>query len=322
MLLAALGVAGVAYVLGAEWTSIRHGIRENHVLDAAVGLSFFGSGIIALDRKPGNRIGPLMVGYAFAAFMGNWSNWAVPGVPAFASMLSAFDTLFLAQIVLGYPSGRLRTTFDRFVLTAICAVSLGSSFVVLLTWDPRAFGCADCVWARALFPSRAVADAAYSFDQRSGLVLVPLFLTAVVLRWRRGSPAERRDLAPLWIATSMLALVFLLGAFVSPVPDDPFARFLWELRAVLEIGVPVVFVWGLLSTRLARSAVSDLVVELERPLPAEDLRQLLGRTLADPSLDVAYAIDDDRRWVDAAGRAGRPSRRDRERPPGSHDHRA
>ena len=38
----------------------------------------------------------------------------------------------------------------------------------------------------------------------------------------------------------------------------------------------MIFVWGLLSARLARSAVGDLVVELDRPLPPGELQASLG----------------------------------------------
>ena len=300
--LAVLAVAALIYALGGEWSSIKHATDENHLLDAAVGLSFFAAGIVALDRKPGNRVGPLMVAYAVTWFVGNWGEWTVPVLPSVVLIGKALSPPLIAHIALSYPSGRLRTTYDRAVLIAVYTVFLGTSFVVVLTFDPRSSGCPDCPWAPAAFPNQGVAAVATTLNERAGIVLVPLFLSAIILRWRRGSPAERRDLAPLWIATFMLALAYLLGAFISPRESDPFAYLLWEIRSVLEIGVPVVFLWGLLSTRLARSAVGDLVVELEEPLPTGDLQSALANALGDPSLEVAYAIDGDTRWVDAAGR--------------------
>jgi signal transduction histidine kinase len=69
----------------------------------------------------------------------------------------------------------------------------------------------------------------------------------------------------------------------------------------MAIAVPILFVWGLLSERLARSAVGDLVVELDRPLPPEDLEAALAHALRDPGLQIAYAIEGGR-WVDCDGR--------------------
>jgi signal transduction histidine kinase len=299
--LVVLAFAAIGYALGGEWQSIRGGVPENHLLDAAVGLSFFGAGIVALDRKPGNRIGLLMVGFAATWFLGNWSNWSAPVLPTLGVVGAALGTPFIAHIALSYPSGRVRSRFERIVLTAIYIVSCGTSLVVALTWDPRAFGCGDCPYAPAVLPNRTLADAASSLFDRSAIVLVPLFLASIVLRWRRASPAERRALAPLWLATWMLSVAYLIGAFAAPDVNDPLAYLLWEIEAVIEIGVPIVFLWGLLSTRLARSAVGDLVVELEGPLAADDLHAALSRALGDPTLQVAYAMEEETQWVDASG---------------------
>jgi len=89
----------------------------------------------------------------------------------------------------------------------------------------------------------------------------------------------------------------------APEEDGSFAYLLWELRAVLEIAIPIVFVWGLLSTRLARSAMGDLVMDLERPLPPGELRASLAHALDDPSLALVYALDAGARWIDADGRS-------------------
>jgi signal transduction histidine kinase len=300
--LVVLAVAAVGYALGGEWQSILGRTAENHLLDAAVGLSFFGAGIVALDRKPGNRIGLLMVAYAATWFLGNWgSNWAIPVLPSLGVVGAALSTPFIPHIALSYPSGRVRGRFDRTVLAAIYAVSWGTSIVIVLTWDPRAFGCAQCPDTPAVLPSQRLFEAASAISDRAGIVLVPLFLAAIVMRWRRASPARRRELAPLWTGMGMLAVVYLIGSLAAPNDRYSLAYLLWEIRSVIEICVPIVFVWGLLSTRLARSAVGDLVVELENPLAAEDLHAALARTLGDRTLQVAYAMGEENRWVDASG---------------------
>ncbi len=59
---------------------------------------------------------------------------------------------------------------------------------------------------------------------------------------------------------------------------------------------------GVRATRLARSAVGDLVMELDRPLLPGELRASLARALGDPSLDLLYAREGQERWVDPDGR--------------------
>ena len=64
--------------------------------------------------------------------------------------------------------------------------------------------------------------------------------------------------------------------------------------------VPLGVVAGIVWSRLRRSEASDLVVEL-RTEGATSLRERLARVLGDPTLEVAYRLDDGR-YVDAAGR--------------------
>jgi signal transduction histidine kinase len=313
--LVALGGAALVWALGGEWVSISHGVKESHLLDVTVGLSFFAAGIVALDRRPGNVIGPLMVAYAVIWFLGNWGNLPIPVFPTLIFVAGLFGAPLIVHIALAYPSGHLRTWFDRVVLGAMYAEAVAVGVVGLLTFPRRDPGCGRCPWRPLFVPNRTVFTAASRLGDRSAVVLVPLVLAAVWLRWRRASRGERRDLAPLWAAGSILAVVYLLGAVASPDSQDGFSYLLWELRAVLQISLPVVFVWGLLQSRLARSAVGDLVVALDRPLPPGGLQAALAQTLADPGLQVVYALEreprvEDRdgegregghRWVDANG---------------------
>ena len=66
---------------------------------------------------------------------------------------------------------------------------------------------------------------------------------------------------------------------------------------MLQICLPIVFLAGLLSTRLARSVVGTLVVDLQTPVPPGDLRGLLALTLADLSVDIVYPLDGTDRWI-------------------------
>ena len=62
----------------------------------------------------------------------------------------------LAQIALSYPSGRLRTRFDRVVTGLIYAGAVGINLIVVGVFDPRSAGCAACAWEPTPFPSRPV----------------------------------------------------------------------------------------------------------------------------------------------------------------------
>jgi signal transduction histidine kinase len=285
--------------------SIRQHVPENHLIDALGGLSFLVAGLVALDRRPHNRIGWLMIAYAVVSYLGNWGNLQAAVVPMIGLIGQQLGGPILAQMALSYPTGRLRTRFERFVVGTIWAAQLGISVVILLAFDPRADGCARCAWEPAPVPDKNAVLTALVAGQRTLFFSLLLFLSAVWLRWRRATPAERRDLAPLWVAVCIYVLVSLMGTLGSPdTAGQPFAYLVWELQSLVQIALPAVFLWGLLSARLARSAVGDLVMALDKPLPPGELRACLARTLGDPSLDLLYARDGLEGWVDGDGQPG------------------
>jgi signal transduction histidine kinase len=300
--LVGLGVAALVWILGAEWVSTTHGIQENHLLDAMVGIAFVGAGIVALDRRPANLIGPLMILFGTITYIPNWSNLGLPVFPTLVLIANSIAAAFLVHVVLAYPNGRVERRFDRFVLGMVYGTMGGAVAIAVLAFPRRPPGC-PCPWTPLFFPNARMFDAATSFGDHLAFLLVPLVFAAVILRWRHASRAERKALTPLWVAASVIAIAYLISAFGSAEPTDGFSYLMFELRGLLQLTVPVIFLWGLLSTRLARSAVGDLVVELEGPMAPGGLRLAMARALGDPTLDIAYAIDGEDRWIDAEGRA-------------------
>jgi hypothetical protein len=162
-----------------------------------------------------------MIAYVFVSYLGNWGNLEVPVLPLLGVGVGVRQWAgapILAQIALSYPTGRLRATFDRVVIGLIWAGTAVLNVVILLVFDPRSSGCTGCAWEPAPFPNRAAFTAATAFYQRAGAVLALLFLLAVWLRFRRATPAERRFLAPLWVAVCVIALVYLMGPSPRPSP--------------------------------------------------------------------------------------------------------
>jgi signal transduction histidine kinase len=304
---AALGVilVGLGWGLGGEAVTLAHHVDENHLLDALTGLSFFVGGAIMIDRHPENLLGPLMALNGVVWFSGNWENipngWTLPPL----NMLSAAGTGVIAHLVMAYPTGHLTNRLERVVRAVAYAVPMTATALSLLTLDTSR--CPSCPSVPPLYPNVPHADLSHRFflvNDRSAWVLVPLFLTVLVLRWRRASPAARHDLGPLWLVTGILVVDYSLSPFTSE-SDTGFAHLVHELNAALLTAIPWIFVYGLLSTRLAQSAIGRLVVELESPVAPGDLTPLLARTLSDPGVELAYPIGGDR-WVDAEGRPVRP----------------
>jgi signal transduction histidine kinase len=133
-------------------------------------------------------------------------------------------------------------------------------------------------------------------------VLATLFIALIGRRLWRATPRARRILAPLLvvaIAAGLRAVFECVFTFV----DTPFASdylFWWQTAAL--IAVPLALLAGLLRARLARTAVGDLVIELEHATP-QTLRDVLARTLGDPTLELAFWLPERGTYADAAGRS-------------------
>jgi signal transduction histidine kinase len=298
-----LAGAGLFWALGGEWASIHRGVSENHFLDALAGGGFFVAGLVALDRRPGNRLGPLMLATGASWFCGNWQSLDWPVWAALLVLGNSFSVPLVVHIALAYPTGRLATRFERVTVAAVYIATVGTIVGFLATDDPRVADCTrNCPWAPVMWSSQPAANL-FTRANHLTYVLAPLFIAALLLRWRRSSTAQRRYLAPLWIASAILAVVYVLRAFSSRDDSHGFAYLLSEFQSALQICLPAVFLAGLLSARLAQSAVGDLVVRLQAPLPSGELRGLLTTVLGDPSMNLVYALDGTGRWITAEGMA-------------------
>ena len=63
--------------------------------------------------------------------------------------------------------------------------------------------------------------------------------------------------------------------------------------------MPLTFLAGVLRVRRDRAAVAEMLLSLDAGVP---LREALAQALHDPSLEIAYWLDDSGRWVDPDGR--------------------
>ena len=101
----------------------------------------------------------------------------------------------------------------------------------------------------------------------------------------------------------MIAFLYLSAVFGLVSGETPFETIRRVTFFVVGLA-PFVFLVGLLHARLARSAVGDLIVELQAdPTPA-DLRDALSRALRDPSLTLVYWLPE---FGTYAGLDGRPA---------------
>jgi signal transduction histidine kinase len=258
-------------------------------------------GLIAWTRRPANGCGPLMALTGWSALIPHLS-LDEPVSYTILGLLGGPTVAFLVHLLVVYPTGVLRTRFQRIVVAInyvgwICLPAFGSA------WD-RTNGCSDCP-DNLLFIREDPQLLAITATCLLALIAFSGVSVAVLLirRWVRATRPERRVLAPvLW--TSALGLSLWLAWLVPAIwlwltPDDAFNRSMFIATYVAGAAVPLAFLAGLLRTRLHRGAVAELVVELERA-PASPEAAIV-RALGDPRARLGFWLPEQRRYVDFDG---------------------
>src|SRR5206468_6170687 len=138
----------------------------------------------------------------------------------------------------------------------------------------------------------------------STIVAVILFGGAfwlLVGRWRRATPAMRRQLRPVYLAGGLSVVLLAVGFIVTPFSGV--GNTIVSVALIVTFtAVPFLFLAGLLGTTLARSAgVGTIFGGLpERASPAE-VQEGLRAALRDPTAEVAYWYEEGGHYVDVDG---------------------
>jgi signal transduction histidine kinase len=264
--------------------------------------SFMFFGVFVVVKRPWDRVGLLMIAVAVAFSLTLLAE--IPTDVTYALGNWVFLQLWLvvlAHLFLAFPTGRLPTTFDRWLIKVAYAWWFIVVAFELTLIDPATNG-----WARDnpffLDPAPSLKQAADAVEAIGSSVLGLLVLYAIVAHWRRATPAGRRILLPVvWASVPTIIVVVtrfleIFGVNTEIVTDS--ALGLFALTAL-----PVGFAVGLLRSRIGRSQVADLVVELgEAPAPGR-ARDTLAAILHDPTLRIAYRLSDPPGYVDEDGRS-------------------
>jgi signal transduction histidine kinase len=302
-----LAVGGLAVAAGIAAAALAlHSDRQSEpvapaALALVVGWAYIGSGLFAWRHRPDNGLGRAMilVGFAFfAIFLADADeSWTF-------TVGTALETVYLiafVYLILSFPTGRLRTRTDRLFIGCGLALGLGLEVVWMLFADSHAVICSDCPPnAFELVRRDGLAEGLLQAQRVAGVVLALVTAVVLVRRWRRASAPERRSAAPvLWSGSAVL--VALAIAIVNDVLDQPLGLAPGWLLSFVFAAIPFAVLAVLLQRRLARGAVAGLIVELQGGTKALDLREVLGRALGDPSLQLAYWFPGQGRYVAADG---------------------
>jgi signal transduction histidine kinase len=312
-----VGVVSVAFAVTVVLDSDKDSGRTEMVIMAVVpSLSFIGAGLFAWWRRPTNLCGALMTATGFAWLMVPLQLADSTALFAVALIFENTAWLFLAPLLLVYPTGRLGSRSQLWLIGAIFV----DGFVLGLLWlffsGPRLAGeCSTCPDnPLGISESTAAADA---LDAISSLGAVVLIVWTLVLLGRRFSGlvgADRIAARPL-IASGSLTIALLAATTLTEdlgVPDDT-TDLMFFITALSLSTLPFAYLIGLLRSRITGAeAVNHFVLALGESSKDEgEVERSLAKALGDPSLRIAYWLDERNCFADRNGQVIDPP------PPGS-----
>ncbi len=258
------------------------------------------TGLVAWHRRPANRVGLLMTALGFTYLLGQLY-WDAALPYAVFAVLGALEIPVTVHVFLAFPSGRLETSLERWLVGSVYGFWLVLAPVSLLVGDPREDGCPEC----PANPFRVVESdtLATALQWPTDIFVLGAFVLTVVLlvrKLRAASRATRRALSPV-LLTSAVAILFFLPAGIVDAMGGTVEGTLYEVGGTAFLAIPIAFLVGLLRTRLQRSRVADLVVELRSRSRPDEVRDAIARALGDPSLELGFWLPADERYVDPRG---------------------
>ena len=270
-----------------------------------IGLSFLAAGIAAWVRWPASLLGLLftIVGYLYLVpyILVNLAN---PVAFTIGNASQGIYTAALAHLALAWPTGHLRSGFERAVIIALYVTGVGFGVGGMMFWNPAFSGCNASCPANVLLVgagSRPAWHALNTISGSVGLVLTGIVLTLIVRHWRSARGWSRRAMVPLvWLACAVGAEQILTGGALNlPLPS----LVSFGLAPLVMLACPALFVISTVRARTAGGALGTAIVDLEPGASPGRLRDALARALGDSTLQLAFRRPDGPGYLDTAGRA-------------------
>ena len=269
-----------------------------------VGWSYIGVGLFAWGRRPDNRLGMLMAGTGFAWLASISALSDLPLVFTFGNLLGSVFFAVAVHLLLAFPSGRLQSRAERWIVGSAYFLTTAAVFPLWLFADPQSLDCDDCPDNVLLVhDNETLVTVIGAILNLMGAALIAAMVVVLVRRWLRATASQRRFLVPVYSAGVALAIVLIVSVLLNAGGLEAGTSDAVWIASTVPFGlVPYLFLGTLIRARVIQTgAVSELVVRLTEAPQRGELRDALARALRDPSLELAYWLPEDKRFVDAAG---------------------
>ncbi|MET7484459.1 ATP-binding protein [Streptomyces sp. NPDC005538] len=260
------------------------------LFSGAVGGLYLGAGLLARLRRPGNRVGLMMLLVGIGWFAEDLQISPDPVVHTVGLLVRSASSGFLVPLLLMFPDGLLRSRIDRVLAGAgyLTAFGLMPVSVLFSTSVVRNLLLVHPVdWLRQ-------ATDVVQFVMSGAVVAV------LLVRWATATRPARRVLAPLFAVGLVGGLASALDGMLGTGPSWTHTPLI-NIAHVSVLLLPLAFLAGVWRVRMGRTAVADLLRRM--PLASEeDLRDALAKALGDSSVEVGFPAPDETGYVDSRGR--------------------
>ncbi|MFJ5307007.1 sensor histidine kinase [Streptomyces sp. NPDC088350] len=289
MALAVSGAVFGAYVLVVTAPG-RYTTTTTILFSGAVGGLYLGAGLLARLRRPGNRVGLMMLLVGIGWFAEDVQISLDPVVHTVGLLVRSASSGFLIPLLLMFPGGRLRSRIDRVLAGAgyLTAFVLMPATVPFSTSVVRNLLLVHPVdWVR---PATDVAQ----------FVMSGAVVAVLLVRWTTATRPARRVLTPLFAVGLVGGLASALDGMLGTGPSWTHTPLI-NIAHVAVLLLPLAFLAGVWHVRMGRTAVAELLRRM--PLATkEQLRDALAKALGDSSVQVGFPAPDATGYLDSQGR--------------------
>ena len=297
LVLLAVGVGGAVATALTAWAVSRSPIlvdpHGTAIWRSLVVASYVGVGLYTWGRRPGSRLGPLLVGngflYAATSFNASGSS------PAYTlgMVMWAVYVVYTAYLLLSYPRGRLESRLER---TFIGAYALSTAVLTALTLAlsptfPAAGPFNDCGTrcpANALAGGDAAIGTALNSAASIVFTIALLGLTMLLFdKTRTSGPGLRRAVTPVAAVFTATVAWFVISLYLVPAYPGT-ASAVTIVNGVLGLAIPLAILLGQVSwDRFAAISLGQIAVRArDGPLTPSAVQELLADALGDSTVTL------------------------------------
>lgn len=297
-----LGLGGLA--LGCvEMALVVAGPQEpTGVLIAFILLSwaYLAAGLTAWWRRPGNRLGAIMVLGAAMWLAADLYNTQDRVLIAVGAVTATVPLAVAVHLLHAFPSGRLEGSAARLTVAG------GYVVAVVLQAPLYLFQAFEAPYDLMLVADRPdLAAVGQRVQTAAGAVVVAVTIALLIRRLMQAAPARRRVLLPFF-AYGIFAILInpLIVNVLQPLFQLGPATWV-GLQLLVLAGLPTVFALGVVRGQFgAVKGTEELVARLGAIADVRPaLVDVLAESLGDPTVELAFWVPDRQGYVDESGSA-------------------